>query len=287
MVAVALFGSTVAWLIAEVSASNVGNILDGVTELDIKNFVGNAGNFDKHPASSHEHALVAFYTSSCEMCNVSAYEYRLVARTLRAKSLDSKVLVARVEADATKNKAVVANFQINTYPSLLWLSKGDQDWEALEEHPAEYVLSFVGKRLGMKHLQPVSEDDGVVDLNGENFIEHAGNFDKHPKGNHTYALVNFYMSPCENCQAFAPAYRQLARFVRASALHSRVLVAHVNASNRDNQQITERFQLKAFPSLLWLTKGNMNWEKRGERTVDEMLSLIGGRLGEQLQRSEL
>lgn len=81
-------------------------------------------------------------------------------------------------------------------------------------------------------------------------------------------FVKFYTPWCGHCRKLAPAWEELAR-----KLKGQINVAHLDATT--NQRTASRFNIRGFPTLLYLKDGQM-YQYKGNRTVDDMYKFATG-----------
>ena len=67
-------------------------------------------------------------------------------------------MVAKVNAEVQENKQTIENFGITAYPTLLWLTEGDQDWERRAESTAEDLVGFIGERMEQEQIEPLKHE---------------------------------------------------------------------------------------------------------------------------------
>lgn len=109
----------------------------------------------------------------------------------------------------------------------------------------------------------------VFELTADNFRGHAGRFNFHPVQGHSNAMVLFYDSVTS--PVMLSEYQVVGRAVAARNLGSKVMVGQLRADTDENKAMVERFQLKTFPFVAWLTQGQKEWSGRPIGRAQDLL----------------
>lgn len=127
------------------------------TELTMANFNAVA----KDPSKS---VLVMFYAPWCGHCKALKPKYSQLAKIYEN---DEDVVIARVDADNSRNKPLAAEYGVTGFPTIIFFPKGDnaKTVEYKGGRDIEDFLSFVNERAGTNRLAngDLSWDHGVVE----------------------------------------------------------------------------------------------------------------------------
>lgn len=112
----------------------------------------------------------------------------------------------------------------------------------------------------------------VVELNAENF-EHLT---QAATGQTTGKwFVKFYAPWCGHCKALAPHWDELAAKIESEHPNEGIIIAKVDASEKSNRALAQRFDVKGFPTLIYFANRQM-YPYLGGRTLDQMLDYATG-----------
>jgi len=115
-------------------------------------------------------------------------------------------------------------------------------------------------------VSAVEKEDGVLVLNEANFDEELSK--------HEYLLVEFYAPWCGHCKKLTPEYAAAAAILaeRDPPIH----LAKVDAT--ENNALSERFEVKGFPTLHWFVNGKRT-DYTGGRTTDTIVTWVTKKTG--------
>lgn len=219
--------------------------------------------------------MVLIYDSDTSPVLMS--EYQVVARAVAARDLASKVMVAQMRGDTDQNKIMVERFELKKLPFIVWLTKGEQDWQGRKLGRAQNLLEGVKFSLKLDdEFSLAQEEKAVIEMDAAHFRENAGKFTAHPVRGHSYALVLFFDDA--QTERLLLEYDAVARTLAHLDLSSKVMVARLNVGTEQNKVMKERFDLKQLPFIAWLTKGNQDWWAMTMRTAEDLVAQIHERL---------
>jgi protein disulfide-isomerase A6 len=214
-----------AFLFASGSASNVKDLTPD--------------NFDKFVDGSKA-AFVEFFAPWCGHCKHLEPEYEKVGD---AFADSPQVLVAKVDADAHKDLG--SRFGVTGYPTLKFFPKG---WKKGDDplaydggRTADDITNYIKENA---NARPKRASSNVVDLN-------PSNFDKVVKDPTKHVLVEFYAPWCGHCKRLAPDYEKVANAFRNEPS---VVVAKLDADNKDNKDLAAKYGVSGFPTLKFFAK---------------------------------
>ena len=113
----------------------------------------------------------------------------------------------------------------------------------------------------------IDEKDVVV-LGGSNFTDTVSS--------NKFVLVEFYAPWCGHCQTLAPEYAKAATTLKAEG----VTLAKVDAT--ENSELSQQFQIRGFPTLLWFVDG-VHKPYSGGRKAEDIVSWVSKKTGPSVQ----
>ncbi|XP_051139321.1 protein disulfide-isomerase [Andrographis paniculata] len=144
-----------------------GNVLAAAEESESKEFVVtlDQSNFTEFVAK-HKFIVVEFYAPWCGHCKKLAPEYEKAASILSTS--DPPVVLAKIDANEEKNKALAREYEISGFPTLKILRYGGsfvQDYKGPRE--ADGIVEYLMKQSGPASIEIKSAEDAssIVDSN--------------------------------------------------------------------------------------------------------------------------
>jgi len=132
-------------------------------------------------------------------------------------------------------------------------------------HTSFFILT-VACLLAVSTITPmVTAESDVVILDSENF-EHLTQASSGATTGDW--MVEFYAPWCGHCKHLAPVYEEVA-----TELKGEVNVAKVDASKE--RSLGSRFEIKGFPTILFLSHGQV-YKYKGKRTKDALVDFAKG-----------
>ncbi|CBH12152.1 protein disulfide isomerase, putative [Trypanosoma brucei gambiense DAL972] len=234
--------------------------LEGVADLTSSNFDSSVG---KDVA-----ALVEFYAPWCGHCKNLVPEFAKLGRA--AAGAKDKVLIAKV--DATAQKDLATRFEVNGYPTILFFPAGSQKPEKYSEgREAKAFVSYLNNQIKGLNLFLPREHKYVMALD-------QSNFDKVALDEGKDAFVLFYAPWCGHCKRLHPSFESLAKVYQNE---KDLIIANVDADDKSNSEVTKRYKVEGYPTLVFFPKGNkgnpVNYEEG--RTLDDMIKFVNERTG--------
>jgi len=107
---------------------------------------------------------------------------------------------------------------------------------------------------------PASNDAGVKVAVAKNFDELVTNTDKD-------VLIEFYAPWCGHCKSLAPKYDELGEKMAEEAVE----IVKMDATAND---VPSDFDVKGFPTIYWVKKGDKPVSYNGGREVDDFVKYI-------------
>ncbi|KAL9357515.1 hypothetical protein Peur_050768 [Populus x canadensis] len=95
---------------------------------------------------------------------------------------------------------------------------------------------------------------------------------------HDFVVVEFYAPWCGHCQNLAPEYEKAASIL--SSNNPQIVLAKVNADEKVNQEISEKYDVQGFPTIKILRKGGTSVnEYKGPRDADGIAEYLKKQTG--------
>eukprot|EP00605_Chrysophyceae_sp_TOSAG23-4_P002775 GSChrysophyteH1.ASY1.ANO1.3059.1 assembled CDS len=225
-----------------------------------------ADNFDEYITQATEPVLVEFYAPWCGHGRSLAPEWEIAGKTFQPE--DGITIAA---FDATTSNDIAAKYEIQGFPTIKYFpspGKTPEDYQG--GRTAEQIVQWINDKIGtsrqIKQLPSL-----VTALTNKDF-------DKKVLGSKG-ALVKFYAPWCGHCKSLAPVYEQLAN---AFAGDSEVLIAKVDATDPDNEELGDRYDIQGFPKLKWFPANSDESEDYEEgRDIDSLVDFVNRKAGTQ------
>lgn len=190
---------------------------------------------------------------------------------------EPQVIIAKV--DCTQQQELCAKHEITGYPTLRFFKLGEKEsvkFKGTRDMPA--ITEFINDQLNADNEIPHGDDaekaDGdavattkgkLVELTEDNFAKHVSS------GNH---FVKFYAPWCSHCQRLAPTWEQLAKTLQNVP---DVSIAKIDCTVY--RPICQDFEVKGYPTLLWIEDGKKIEKYSGARGHDELQAYVKKMLG--------
>jgi len=220
--------------------------------------------FDEHVAQGSH--FVKFFAPWCSHCQTLAPTWHELAESLK----DNKdVSVAKI--DCTQSQRVCTEFNVISYPTLLWIQDGKKVSAYQGGRSLELLGEFVSQMLtpeeGYDSEDSAPEDnmaDGkpVIALTMDNF---------HPLIENGFTFVKFFAPWCGHCKRLAPTWEELAQQLNTEG---EVKIAHVDCTQDDNKELCTDQEVEGYPTLFLYRNGLKISEYNGSRVLEDLLEFI-------------
>lgn len=218
--------------------------------------------------------FVMFYAPWCTHCKRLHPTWEELADMLNDE--DSRVIIAKV--DCTTDTSVCSQQDITGYPTLKYFStdllepvkfRGTRDLPSLTNFLNEQLGSSLVKR-GDEENEEIEK--GATDLSDETYSAHLST------GKH---FVKFYAPWCGHCQRLAPTWED----VGSTYLNSKsVKIAKIDCTS--NKEACRSYDIKSYPTLLWIEDGRKIDKYQGARTLDDLKNYVVEMLGGAVDQME-
>ncbi|KAH8612646.1 ERp29 N terminal domain [Trypanosoma vivax] len=131
------------------------------------------------------------------------------------------------------------------------------------------MAAFLNKRVAGLNLVIPYEAKRVVELDKTNFDKVALDAAKD-------ALVMFYAPWCGHCKRLHPTFEEVAKVYQNE---KDLVIANVDAADSANSELATRYNVKGFPTLVFLPKGDKSKPVpyESERTLDAFVKFVNER----------
>lgn len=174
--------------------------------------------------------------------------------------------VRLASADCTKTAPLCAEQKAEANEVFLFVKEdGGKRHKFNGVRSVEGVSKFLIKLLGDHILDdlPVEQPESLAAINeltDETFTDHVA------IGRH---FVKFYAPWCGHCQRLAPAWDELAS---ALEYDSTVSISKVDCTQF--RPVCQEFEVKGYPTLLWIVDGKKVEKYTGARSLDDLKSYV-------------
>lgn len=226
--------------------------------------------------------FVMFYAPWCGHCKRLAPTWDDLAKEYNVEN--RQITVGKV--DCTKETALCGEHHVRGYPTVKWFHKSNLGIKYANKRTIEDLRAFVEESLSkseslesLKGLKQVGENteekteekieekkpdvavkDGLYDLTDDTFDAHVS------KGHH---FVKFYAPWCGHCKRLAPTWEQLASTMANS---DKVKIGKVDCTVQ--QRTCQKFNVRGYPTLMWITDGVKNEDYRGQRSIEDLSKFV-------------
>lgn len=225
---------------------------DAISSIEL-----NRENFESEIKGKN--ALIIFYSPSCEIGKRVFATFDKLAENINSRD-DVKLAYVDCDADSELCKSNDVNgLSVYFYP---------EDNERIqfngvksEEGLSKFLVKNLGDSILDNLLQIPEKLDALNDLTDETFTDHIAS------GNH---FIKFYAPWCGHCQRLEPIWNDLANSLEYDK--------SVSISRLDCTQyrpICQDFDVKGYPTLLWIVDGKKVEKYSGSRAVEDFKNFIG------------
>ncbi|KAF2901047.1 hypothetical protein ILUMI_05103 [Ignelater luminosus] len=218
------------------------------------------------PKKNH---FVMFYAPWCAHCQRLAPTWEQLAEMLNDDK-DGNIRIAKV--DCTSDSKVCSEQDITGYPTLKFYKTGSNEgvpFRGTRDLPS--LTMFINEQLrsadeSEELVNKVPEPPlKLLELTKDNFEKHVAS------GKH---FVKFYAPWCGHCQKLAPVWEQLAQSLE---FETDVNIAKIDCTQY--RSICNEFDIKGYPTLLWLEDGKKIDKYQGQRTHEDLKAYVNRMLG--------
>ncbi|XP_057326193.1 thioredoxin domain-containing protein 5 homolog [Microplitis mediator] len=208
--------------------------------------------------------FIMFYAPWCGHCQRLSPTWETLAEMLNEEE-DSRVKIAKV--DCTTDSSICSEHDVTGYPTLKFFKVGETNgikFRGTRDLPS--LTAFINEQLGSipadAELNTAVPDpvNGLIELTDATFNDHVA------KG---YHFIKFYAPWCGHCQKLAPTWDELAN---SNSHDTLVSIGKVDCTQY--RDICEQFDIKGYPTLLWIENGKKVDKYSGARTHEELKEYV-------------
>ncbi|XP_043489531.1 thioredoxin domain-containing protein 5 homolog [Polistes fuscatus] len=221
-----------------------------------------------------KNSFVMFYAPWCGHCQRLGPTWTQLAEMFNEE--DRNIKIAKV--DCTIDSTLCSEHDVTGYPTLKFFKAGESKgikFRGTRDLPS--LLTFIGDQLGTISTEeddapsPPEPVNGLLELTEETFDFHIR------KG---YHFVKFYAPWCGHCQKLAPTWEELANSLRND---DSVSISKVDCTL--HRSVCEEFEIKGYPTLLWIEDGKKVDKYTGQRTHEDLKNYVSTMLDKSAEES--
>ncbi|XP_047349367.1 thioredoxin domain-containing protein 5 homolog [Vespa velutina] len=221
-----------------------------------------------------KNSFVMFYAPWCGHCQRLGPTWAQLAEMYNEG--DSNIKIAKV--DCTIDSTLCSEHDVTGYPTLKFFKAGESKgtkFRGTRDLPS--LTFFINDQLGGVSTvedntpSPPEPVNGLSELTEESFHSHV------EKG---YHFIKFYAPWCGHCQKLAPTWEELANSLRND---DSVSISKVDCTSF--RSICEEFDIKGYPTLLWIEDGKKMYKYTGQRTHEDLKAYVSAMLKKSAEQS--
>ncbi|XP_070166517.1 thioredoxin domain-containing protein 5 homolog [Polyergus mexicanus] len=218
--------------------------------------------------------FVMFYAPWCGHCQRLGPIWEQLAEILNEE--DSSLRTAKV--DCTTEITLCSEQDVTGYPTLKFYKTGETKgikFRGTRDLPS--LFAFINEQLASSFTiedvapSPPEAVNGLLELTEKTFEKHVS------FGHH---FVKFYAPWCGHCQKLAPTWDKLANSLRNDDI---VSISKIDCTQ--HRSICGQFDIKGYPTLLWIEDGKKIDKYTGERTHEELKAYVSMMLSKSADQS--
>ncbi|KAL1123519.1 hypothetical protein AAG570_002596 [Ranatra chinensis] len=213
--------------------------------------------------------IIFIFFSRCTHCKRLHPTWEELAQLLNE---DNKSIVTVAKVDCTQDTALCSEHDVTGYPTLKFFGLDRKEavkFRGTRDLPS--LLNFLDEQLGSSVLVGIislryskkgadDEHKGLIELTDDTFKKHLST------GNH---FVKFYAPWCGHCQRLAPTWEAVAMGL---ANDDSVKISKIDCTM--NREACKVYDIKSYPTLLWIQNGEKLDKYQGQRSVDDLTEYI-------------
>ncbi|KAH0945787.1 hypothetical protein HN011_000786 [Eciton burchellii] len=207
--------------------------------------------------------FVMFYAPWCGHCQKLGPIWDQLAKISNEEYNNIKI----AKVDCTTESTLCSEQDITGYPTLKFYKAGENKgikFRGTRDLPS--LTSFINDQLGSSSPvediipSPPEPVNGLLELTEQTFEKHVS---------FGYHFVKFYAPWCGHCQKLAPTWDELANSLRNDDI---VSISKIDCTR--HRSICGQFDIKGYPTLLWIEDGKKIDKYIGQRTHEELKTYV-------------
>lgn len=216
--------------------------------------------------------FVMFFAPWCGHCKKLAPTW---AKLAESRNEDSTIQVKIGRVDCTTDGDLCSEQDVTGYPTLKFFKLGESNDQSVKYRGArdlDAFNAFVREQLGLEEdeseetvAEPPKPVSPLVELTDDTFAKHISS------GQH---FVKFYAPWCGHCTKLAPTWEELARSLEHD---TSVRISKIDCTQF--RPICTDFEVKGYPTLLWIEDGKKIEKYSGSRAHDDLKAYVAKMAG--------
>ncbi|CAL7952314.1 unnamed protein product [Xylocopa violacea] len=213
--------------------------------------------------------FIMFYAPWCGHCQRLEPTWEQLAEM---SNQEDNIKIAKV--DCTTDNSLCTEHDVTGYPTLKFFKAGEvkgTKFRGSRDLPSltSFLSDQLGTIFGSKDTVPPPPEpvNGLVELTEDTFDKHVSS---------GYHFVKFYAPWCGHCQKLAPTWEELANSLSNS---NYVSISKVDCIQ--HRSICRQFEIKGYPTLLWIEDGKKVDKYTGQRTHEDLKAYVTKMLGKE------
>lgn len=228
----------------------------GVKELTDDNYT------DQLSKGNH---FVKFYAPWCGHCQKLAPTWEELGKTYVKHK---EVTINKV--DCTVNKQACRNFGIKSYPTLLWIEKGQQIDKFQGQRNINNFKHYIEEKLiQLNSMADKITTEDVQQPSSPVLSLVASNFKSTVSKGLTF--IKFFAPWCGYCKGLAPTWEDLGKKISS---YENIIIAKVDCSSNLNKELCSEQEVNGFPTLILYNNGEKVEEYTGLRSLEDLFEFV-------------
>ncbi|XP_053971858.1 thioredoxin domain-containing protein 5 [Hylaeus anthracinus] len=207
--------------------------------------------------------FVMFYAPWCGHCQGLEPTWEQLAEMSNKEYHNLKI----AKVDCTTDSSLCTEHDVTGYPTLKLFKAGETKgikFRGTRDLPSliSFLVDQLGTTLEVADVVPSPPEavNGLIELTEDTFDKHVST---------GYHFVKFYAPWCGHCQKLAPTWEELANSLRNS---NYVTISKVDCTQ--HRGVCSQFDIKGYPTLLWIEDGKKVDKYSGQRTHEELKAYV-------------